>query len=109
MPVILTRALFAELCSGVHRAGCVIHVLSCWQTIATLLEPHNLIVDRSLRREQADAQIIAARRYDTFWNTGEEALAHAALAPSVVDNTLPDRTPSGSCRTACSLEVETDA
>jgi predicted ester cyclase len=54
-----------------------------------LLEPHNLIVDRSLEREQAEAQIIAARRYDTFWNTGDEALARAALAPNFIDNTLP--------------------
>jgi predicted ester cyclase len=61
-----------------------------------LLEPHNLIVDRrSLPREQADAQIIAARRYDTFWNTGEEALARAALAPNFVDNTLPAGRPQG--------------
>ena len=56
---------------------------------APLLEPHQLIVDRSLPREQAGAQIIAARRYDTFWNTGDEALARAALAPNFVDNTLP--------------------
>ena len=60
-----------------------------------LLEPHNLIVDRSLPREQADAQIIAARRYDTFWNTGDEALEHAALAPNFVDNTLPPGRPQG--------------
>jgi len=62
---------------------------------APLLEPHNLIVDRSLPREQADAQIIAARRYDTFWNTGDEALARAALAPNFVDNTLPAGRPQG--------------
>jgi predicted ester cyclase len=55
-----------------------------------LLEPHNLIVDRSLPREQTDAQIIAARRYDTFWNTGDEALERAALAPNFADNTLPN-------------------
>jgi predicted ester cyclase len=60
-----------------------------------LLEPHNLIVDRSLPRGQADAQIIAARRYDTFWNTGDEALARAALAPNFVDNTLPTGRPQG--------------
>jgi predicted ester cyclase len=54
-----------------------------------LLEPHNLIVDRSLPKEQADAQMIAARRYDTFWNTGDEALERTALAPNFVDNTLP--------------------
>jgi SnoaL-like polyketide cyclase len=60
-----------------------------------LLEPHNLIVDRSLPREQADAQIIAARRYDTFWNTGDEALERTALAPNFVDNTLPTGRPQG--------------
>jgi predicted ester cyclase len=61
----------------------------------SLLEPQNLIFDRSLPREQADAQIVAARRYDTFWNTGNEALAGAALAPSFVDNTLPTGRPQG--------------
>ncbi len=60
-----------------------------------LVEPHNLIVDRSLPREQADAQIIAARRYDTFWNTGDEALARSALALNFVDNTLPVGRPQG--------------
>ena len=54
-----------------------------------LIEPHSLIVDRSLPRAQVDVQIIAARRYDTFWNTGDEALASAALAPTFVDNMLP--------------------
>lgn len=54
-----------------------------------LLEPHSLIVDRSLARGQAEVQIIAARRYDTFWNSGDEALARAALAPNFIDSTLP--------------------
>ena len=31
----------------------------------------------------------AARRYDTFWDSGGEALARAALAPDFIDNTLP--------------------
>src|SRR6266478_3409204 len=55
----------------------------------SLLEPHSLIVDRSLPRAQVDNQVIAARRYDTFWNTGDEALARSALAPNFIDNTLP--------------------
>jgi predicted ester cyclase len=54
-----------------------------------LIAPHNLIVDRSLSKAQVKSQVIAARRYDTFWNTGDEALARAALAPNFVDNTLP--------------------
>jgi predicted ester cyclase len=54
-----------------------------------LVEPHSLIVDRSLTRTQVNFQVIAARRYDTFWNTGNEELARAALAPNFIDSTLP--------------------
>jgi predicted ester cyclase len=61
---------------------------------SVLIEPRSLL-DRSLPRGQADAQIIAARRYDTFWNTGDEALARAALAPNFIDNTLPTGRPQG--------------
>jgi len=60
-----------------------------------LMEPHSLIVDRSVPRARVDVQIIAARRYDTFWNTGDEALARAALAPDFIDNTLPPGRPQG--------------
>ena len=45
-----------------------------------LVQPHSPIVDGSLPKAQVDAQILAARRYDTFWSTGDEALARAALA-----------------------------
>jgi predicted ester cyclase len=58
-------------------------------TETALIKPHSLIVDRSVPRAQVDLQIIAARRYDTFWNTGDEALARSALAPNFIDNTLP--------------------
>ena len=67
----------------------VITIACTYAADTPLLEPRNLIVDHSLPREQADTQIIAARRYDTFWNNGDEALARAALAPNFVDNTLP--------------------
>ena len=60
-----------------------------------LIEPCSLIIDRSMPRAQVDAQIIAARRYDTFWHTGDEALARAALAPNFIDNTLPPGRPQG--------------
>src|ERR1700730_17862170 len=60
-----------------------------------LLELHNLIVDHSLPKEESDTQVIAARRYDTFWNTGDETLARASLAPNFVDNTLPAGRPQG--------------
>jgi len=70
-------------------AAWVITVAYTLAADTVLIEPHNLTIDRSLRREQADAEILVARRYDTFWDTGDEALARAALAPNFVDNTLP--------------------
>jgi hypothetical protein len=54
-----------------------------------LIQPYILIVDRSLPKVQVDAQILAARRYDTFCSSGDEALARAALAPDFTDRTLP--------------------
>ena len=70
-------------------------VIYTFATDAPLIKPHDLIADRSLPREQAAAQIIAARRYDTFWNSGDEALARAALAQNFIDSTLPTGRPQG--------------
>ncbi|MEA1649776.1 ester cyclase [Nitrospirillum sp. BR 11164] len=55
----------------------------------TLVQPKHVTVDASLPKAQADAEILAALRYATFWSTGDEALAHAALAPHFTDRTLP--------------------
>lgn len=54
-----------------------------------LVKPGTLIVDHSLPQETLAAEILAARRYDTFWDDGDEALARVALAPDFMDNTLP--------------------
>ena len=54
-----------------------------------LVEPKVVIVDATLPQAQVAAQELAARRYDTFWATGDETLARAALAPDFVDRTLP--------------------
>ncbi|MFC4763826.1 ester cyclase [Dyella koreensis] len=59
------------------------------QAETSLLQPRQLIIDGSVPKAQAEAQILAARRYDTFWNTGEDALANAALATNFTDRTLP--------------------
>jgi predicted ester cyclase len=96
-----TRLVTGEARLLIFMASTVIAVMFSAPLIYTfaadtpLLEPHNLIVDRSLPREQAEAQIMAARRYDTFWNTGDKVLARAALAPNFVDNTLPTGRPQG--------------
>ena len=79
----------------VIAAVSVVTIACAFAADFSLIEPNSLIVDRSLPKMQVDAQVIAARRYDTFWNTGDEALARAALAPTFVDNTLPTGRPQG--------------
>jgi predicted ester cyclase len=74
--------LFALLVTG----GAVTRVCAATDP---LLKPHMLIVDASVSKAQVAAQVLAARRYDTFWSTGDEALARAALAPDFMDRTLP--------------------
>lgn len=55
----------------------------------SLVTPKTLTVDASLPKATAEANELAARRYDTFWNTGDESLARAALSPRFVDRTPP--------------------
>ncbi|POA47429.1 ester cyclase [Pseudomonas sp. MPR-ANC1] len=57
---------------------------------SALITPQTLIVDQSLPKAQAAAVELAARRYGSFWNSGEEALATAALSPQFVDKTPPE-------------------
>jgi predicted ester cyclase len=76
-------------------AASVITIAYTFATDTSLIEPNSLVVDRSLQTGQVEAQVTAARRYDSFWNTGDEALARAALAPNFTDNTLPIGRPQG--------------
>ncbi|MEH3118848.1 MAG: ester cyclase [Methylorubrum populi] len=55
----------------------------------TLVAPDVLTVDPGLPPTQREAVVLAARRYATFWNTGDPAYARAALAETFVDETLP--------------------
>ncbi|MGN6481653.1 ester cyclase [Luteibacter sp.] len=54
-----------------------------------LVTPKVVIADHSLPKATAQANELAARRYDSFWNNGDESLARAALSPQFVDRTLP--------------------
>ncbi|KWH29708.1 ester cyclase [Burkholderia stagnalis] len=56
---------------------------------ADLVAPRALTVAAGLPAPQARAQILAARRYGTFWDTGDATLARDALAPDFTDRTLP--------------------
>lgn len=86
-----------RLTSVVSAVGAVALAASLSATMSTpavaaepaLVQPKVLIVDPSLPKAQAQAQILAARRYDSFWNTGDESLEKAALAPDFTDRTLP--------------------
>ncbi|HSC84960.1 MAG TPA: ester cyclase [Pseudomonas sp.] len=62
---------------------------------ADLLVPLAVHVDRTLPPAQANAQTLAARRYYSFWNSGDAALAEAALAPDFFDANLPAGRPQG--------------
>jgi predicted ester cyclase len=61
----------------------------------TLIQPQVLVVDHSLPKASLAEEVLAARRYDTFWDSGDEALARAALAPDFIDSTLPSGRPQG--------------
>jgi predicted ester cyclase len=54
-----------------------------------LVRAHETIADASLAPAQRDAELLAARRYATFWHTGDARYARAALAPGFTDRTLP--------------------
>ncbi|WKB55692.1 ester cyclase [Eleftheria terrae] len=60
-----------------------------------LPQPRARLVDASLQAPQLERMTLAARRYYAFWNTGDPALARAALAPDFIDRTLPAGRPQG--------------
>ena len=70
-------------------ASILVSSTACGAVAETLIEPKILIVDSSLPKAAGDAEILAARRYDTFWNTGDPALAELALSKDFVDETPP--------------------
>ncbi|HBT6083909.1 TPA: ester cyclase [Klebsiella quasipneumoniae] len=55
-----------------------------------LLKPAQLIADGSLPAATRAANEYVARQYATFWNTGDDALARAALAENFIDKTPPE-------------------
>lgn len=75
-------------------------VLSAWLAVVPvavnaadeLPTPHHLsVADGS----DGGSQLLAARRYAAFWNTGETRHAKLALSPEFVDRTLPPGRPQG--------------
>ncbi len=60
-----------------------------------LATPQSVITDGSLDVATRESMSMAARRYYTFWNTGDENYAKAALASDFVDRDLPPGRPQG--------------
>lgn len=60
-----------------------------------LIKPQVLIADPAAKPEQVQQQTLAARRYATFWSSGDPALAQEALAPDFMDRALPAGRPQG--------------
>jgi predicted ester cyclase len=86
IPARLAAAAFT-LCSAVSAPALAESEL--------LVQPATLLVDPALPKEQAAAAELAARRYDTFWSSGDESLARSALAADFIDRTLPPGRPQG--------------
>jgi len=77
----LTATLLTTLALGAGAA----HAATDEQLVRPLVQ----IVDPTLSAVQAEASVLAARRYGSFWNNGDEAYARAALAANFTDRTLP--------------------
>jgi predicted ester cyclase len=56
---------------------------------------NDLVVAAPISDAQRDATMKAVRAFYDFWNTGEEALLHEAIAPNFTDHTLPPGRPQG--------------
>jgi predicted ester cyclase len=53
------------------------------------------VIDLSIPAPQREAMSLVARRYYAFWDTGDVAYVHAALASDFVDRNLPAGRPQG--------------
>jgi predicted ester cyclase len=60
-----------------------------------LVQPQAIISDQPHLDPASDPRVLAALRYDTFWQTGDARLARAALAPDFMDRALPPGRPQG--------------
>ncbi|MCJ2129774.1 ester cyclase [Methylobacterium sp. E-045] len=72
------------------RSIALVLVLASSPAVAeTLVAPKVLILEPGPAARQRDAVVLAARRYATFWHTGDPTYARAALADGFVDETPP--------------------
>lgn len=67
----------------------VAHATTAEPVAESLLQPAAIVTDTPITTPAVAARALAARRYASFWNNGDPALARAALAPDFIDRTLP--------------------
>lgn len=80
-------AIYVELMTAVPTA--------LYAAEPTLVEPNLHVVDQSLTSAESQSITLAARRYYTFWHTGDADYAQAALAENFIDLNLPAGRPQG--------------
>lgn len=75
----------------------IIGALVCVTSLASaeegLPEPKHVSIDGNGKKHSSN--ILAARRYAAFWNTGDGRFAEEALASDFMDRTLPAGRPQG--------------
>jgi len=81
MKTLLIASLALALCASASGADT--------DTAADLVQAQVVVADGSLSDALRQDEMLAARRYATFWNTGDERYAQAALDAGFVDRTLP--------------------
>lgn len=77
------KAILAQL---VLAVGAVVVTVAAAEP---LVSSNVLIADARLSKLAREALTLAPRRYDAFWNSGDERLAKAALSRNFIDHTLP--------------------
>lgn len=80
-----------NLLAGAALLGALIAV----PAVADEVKIDDLVVASSIPAAQKDATIKAATAFYQFWNTGDEAVLKAAIAPNFTDHTLPEGRPQG--------------
>jgi predicted ester cyclase len=62
---------------------------------STAVKIDDLVVAKTLPAAQRKAELVAAKAFYQFWNTGDEALLKTALSPHFTDHALPPGRPQG--------------
>ena len=74
-------------------AAALIWIASTAQAGESLPKPKHVAIRGN--EKTISSNVLVARRYAAFWNTGQETFAHEALSADFMDRTLPPGRPQG--------------